>query len=189
LCFIFHHCHISIDSFLSLSGHFEGIIDLSYRIWSGCRCDDLHDNSIISSSENHKNLLIDVTHHTASPLAQGVLRKDSYYPGLAADMAVRRKIGEYRRYFKIDDTRHSTIRFFAVDTFGCLAKEARNFCRLVSLTQYDICIREFRCVSRLQLRVKYIKLFHHYISAIRPTSDQPAIIPAPQPHPSPSSAT
>jgi hypothetical protein len=80
--------------------------------------------------QNNKNLLIDVT--SASPLAQNIMRRHDYRAGMAADTAVKRKINDYKKFFKVEDTQDSSLWFFAVDTNGCLSKEARDLCKTVA---------------------------------------------------------
>ena len=82
------------------------------------------------SFQLNKNLLVDVT--TASPLAQKIVKNQNYRAGLAADEAVKTKIKNYKKYFNINDTKHSSLWFFAVDTNGCLSKEARDYCKLLA---------------------------------------------------------
>lgn len=82
------------------------------------------------SFQLNKNLLVDVT--TASPLAQKIIKNRDYTAGLAANEAVKAKIKNYKKYFHINDTRHSSLWFFAVDTNGCLSKEARDYCKLLA---------------------------------------------------------
>ena len=67
-------------------------------------------------------VLVDCT--TASPLAKEI--KD-YTPGSAADAASKRKEKDYNRFFNIQKTDRTNIFFFAVETSGGLAKEARNY--------------------------------------------------------------
>ena len=80
--------------------------------------------------QNNKNLLIDVI--SASPLAQNIMRRHDYRAGMAADTAVKRKINDYKKFFKVEDTQDSSLWFFAVDTSGCLSKEARDLCKTVA---------------------------------------------------------
>ena len=74
-------------------------------------------------------MIVDCT--TASPLNKEI--KD-YKPGEAANRAVDRKIKDYRKYFHIDDSASSRLWFFAVETNGCLSKEAKDYCRMLTKT-------------------------------------------------------
>lgn len=129
----------------------------------------------VYSTAQRKNLLVDVT--TASPLAHNIINNSFYRAGMAADQAVKNKISSYKKFFNINDTRHSSLWFFAVDTNGCLSKEARDYCKLLAnlsgkpgALQYIY--QRVSVAFQNSLVVQVFRAIHHYTS----------VIPDPLPH-------
>ncbi len=117
--------------------------------------------------DHNKNLIVDVT--TASPLAKKVISNSNYKPGLAADEAVKTKVRSYKKYFNINDTKHSSLWFFAIDTNGCLSREARGYCKLLAnlsnnpgALQYIY--QRVSVAFQNSLAEQVFKAIHHYTS-------------------------
>ena len=116
-----------------------------------------------------RTILVDCT--TASPLAKDIKVKE-YRPGKAADEAVKRKIRDYKRYFKIQENQRSNIFFFAVETSGGLSYEARKYVKLLAkISQGPIGLEIQRIYQELAVEIQTSRANQVYITRNRYVSD------------------